>query len=164
MASNAMPSARPSPALTRPLPAVTKPGCVAEGRKLPVPTGPAVITPVAGAVTRPGTLLATAGGVVTGMRPTEPAVPVVKPTWGTERVVLIVTVVLELGIVTPAESVQGTTTVWSTVIVVYTGATAVGVALTVIYVVTVAPVAMAGLVGTYWAQIPWKKMTASDTI
>lgn len=108
--------ARPKPALTRWLElTVTKPVAVGLAVKLPVPAG--------GAVTRVAVVwvvTAAAAVVVTGTRPTELAlpVPVVKATLGTVISVLTTMVELELAMVEPAESVQGTTVVASTVTVV----------------------------------------------
>jgi hypothetical protein len=99
---------------------------------MPVDEGLAVTPPVpAGAVMRvcprvvvgfepPVTAAAVVAVAVTGTRPTELAlpVPVVKTTLGTVMAVLTMTVELELEIVEPAESVQGTTVVATTVTVV----------------------------------------------
>lgn len=51
------------------------------------------------------------------MTPTTPEA-VVNPTWGTGKVARTITVVLELGMTTPASSVQGTTSVVSMMTVV----------------------------------------------
>ncbi len=42
------------------------------------------------------------------------------------------------------------------------GATEVGAAVTAMNLVTVAPVAISGLLGMWGAQMPWKKRTASE--
>jgi hypothetical protein len=91
-----------------------------------------------------------------GPAPTPVAVIVVKITWGTVMAVLIVTVLLELVMVSPTSLVQGTTVVTTTSMVVRE-AEGMGAAVTVNTLVMVsAPVAMPGLVGTNGAQIPWK--------
>ena len=108
------PSARPKPAVRRPLPlTVTMPEAEGRGVKLPVPTGVVTRLLLGGAVV--------ARAVVTaGTRATELAVPVpvVKATLGTVMAVLMMMVELELGMTEPSELVQGTTVVVSTVTVV----------------------------------------------
>jgi hypothetical protein len=113
--------ARPKPALTRWLElTVTMPVADGVGVKLPVPTGGAVTRVAAVVGTAEPPVIAAAVVVVTGTRPTELAlpVPVVNATLGTVISVLTTTVELELGMVEPAELVQGTTVVAWTVTVV----------------------------------------------
>lgn len=114
-------SASPKPALTRWLElTVTMPVADGFGVKKPVPAG-AVIS-VAGVVValEEPVIVGEAVVAVTGTRPIELAlpVPVVKATLGTVMAVLTTIVELELAITEPAESVQGTTVVASTVTVV----------------------------------------------
>lgn len=117
-------SARPKPALTRWLElTVTMP--VDDGLRVkpPVPVPAGAVTRVAAVVVTWEPPVTAAGVVaVTGTRPTEPAlpvpVPVVNATFGTVIAVVTTVVTLELAMVEPAESVQGTTVVASTVTVV----------------------------------------------
>lgn len=109
--------ARPRPAVTRPLPLMVAGRREDLGVKLPVPEGAAVTREAALVVAAPVGAVTVA---VAGTRPTElpVPVPVVKATWGTVISVLMMMVELELAMVEPAESVQGTTVVTLTVTVV----------------------------------------------
>lgn len=139
-----------------------------------MPAGTPGTLPPVGLAPLPGAVPVTMGmAVVTGTRPMSPPLSeppagpvapgaggaVVKPSLGTTMVVLMVTVELELGMGLPASSVQGTTVVLSTLMVVMAaGLVAIGVggAVTVMYEVMVGPVIMAGFWGMWGAQIPWK--------
>ncbi len=79
---------------------------------------PVALVTVVAAGAEPEPVPVTAGAAVMGMTPTPPDGAVVKSTWGTVMVVLMVTLVLELGMTSPASLVQGTTVVTSTTTVV----------------------------------------------
>ena len=123
-------TAKPTPAPVRPAPAVTKPPeGVADGMNAPVPVGAGVVKKPVLVGTKPVPGWVMAGmAVVTGTMLTSSLVPVVKPTWGTVMVALMIWVVLEFSMVEPFSSVQGTTVVTTAVTVVTWDTTWVAVA------------------------------------